>query len=178
MSSNGAPEGARTTNPGEAQPEPWLRGPLPDVSAAVMPVFFCFAQVREDLARHTSGLHAEVLWKQTSGGSLGFQLKHIAGSVDRLTTYLMGGQLSAEQHKELAREQEPDGGLTELLTYLDQRLTQSEVRIFQLDPKQLFETRAVGRRALPTTVIGLLVHLCEHTQRHVGQAITLAKMLK
>lgn len=178
MSSNETPESARTANPGEVRPEPWLRGPLPDVSAAVMPVFFCFAQVREDLARHTSGLPAEVLWKQTSGGSLGFQLKHIAGSVDRLTTYLRGGQLSVEQRKELAREQEPDGGLSELLTRLDERLTQSEQQLVQLDPKQLFEARAVGRRALPTTVIGLLVHLCEHTQRHVGQAITLAKILK
>jgi hypothetical protein len=27
-------------------------------------------------------------------------------------------------------------------------------------------------------VIGLLVHLAEHTQRHLGQAITLAQVLR
>lgn len=31
---------------------------------------------------------------------------------------------------------------------------------------------------LPTTVIGLLVHIAEHTQRHLGQAITIAKTLR
>jgi len=36
----------------------------------------------------------------------------------------------------------------------------------------------VGRRKLPTTVVGLLIHLAEHTQRHLGQAITTAKFLK
>jgi hypothetical protein len=33
----------------------------------------------------------------------------------------------------------------------------------------------VGRKRLPTTVIGLLTHIAEHTQRHVGQAIGAAK---
>jgi uncharacterized damage-inducible protein DinB len=39
----------------------------------------------------------------------------------------------------------------------------------------LRDAREVGRRRLPTTVIGLLTHIAEHTQRHVGQAITAAK---
>ncbi|MEP6714465.1 MAG: DinB family protein, partial [Terriglobia bacterium] len=40
----------------------------------------------------------------------------------------------------------------------------------------LREWRRVGRQQLPTTVIGLLVHIAEHTQRHVGQAISAAKL--
>ena len=44
-----------------------------------------------------------------------------------------------------------------------------------LQPGQ--KPREVGRRKLPTTVAGLLIHCAEHTQRHVGQAITTAKVL-
>ena len=35
---------------------------------------------------------------------------------------------------------------------------------------------SMGRKRLPTTVIGLLTHMAEHTQRHVGQAIAAAKL--
>jgi uncharacterized damage-inducible protein DinB len=38
--------------------------------------------------------------------------------------------------------------------------------------------RTVGRHALPTNVIGLLFHLAEHTQRHTGQVITTAKIVR
>jgi hypothetical protein len=31
---------------------------------------------------------------------------------------------------------------------------------------------------LPTSVGGLLVHVADHTQRHVGQAITTAKIVR
>jgi len=41
----------------------------------------------------------------------------------------------------------------------------------------LDEVRRIGRRQLPTTVVGLLVHIADHTQRHVGQAITTAKIV-
>jgi hypothetical protein len=45
-----------------------------------------------------------------------------------------------------------------------------------LDPVRLRDPREVGRARLPTTVIGLAVHLAEHTQRHLGQAILTAKL--
>ena len=35
----------------------------------------------------------------------------------------------------------------------------------------------IGRKGLPTTLAGLLIHAAEHTQRHVGQAITTAKVI-
>jgi hypothetical protein len=35
----------------------------------------------------------------------------------------------------------------------------------------------VGLKKLPTTVGGLLVHIADHAQRHVGQAITTAKIV-
>ena len=41
----------------------------------------------------------------------------------------------------------------------------------------LLEVRGVGRAQLPSTVLGLLFHAAEHTQRHVGQLVTTAKAL-
>jgi uncharacterized damage-inducible protein DinB len=157
------------------QPEPWLRGPIEGVEAAVMPVFFSFAQVREDLARYVTGLTPEQLWRKTSSGSIGFHLQHLAGSVDRLTTYLMGNQLSPMQLHVLKAESEGDANAAALLAYVEDALRDSERRLRVLDPASLYEARSVGRRAFPTTVLGLMVHLAEHTQRHLGQVITLCK---
>jgi uncharacterized damage-inducible protein DinB len=159
-------------------PEPWLRGPKEGVHPSVAPVFFSFAMVREDLAKYTDGVSDEAVWRNIDGSSLGFHLRHLAGTVNRLTTYLSGQQLSLEQLDVLKREAEPEGTLRDLLTQVDDRLTDSEKQLLKLNPETLYDHRSVGRRALPTTVMGLIVHLCEHTQRHLGQAITLAKMLK
>ena len=89
-------------------PEPWLRGPLQGVHPLLAPVFFSFAQVREDLEKHMTGITCEQLWQSFEGGALGFHLRHLAGSVDRLTTYLMGENLSAAQLDRLQQEAEPD----------------------------------------------------------------------
>ena len=159
-------------------PEPWLRGPIEGVQPFVMPVFFSFAQVREDLVRHTAGLTHEQDWRIVGRNSVGFHLKHIAGSVDRLTTYLCGLQLSPSQLEYLKREHDPDAGLQELLERMEQSLAACEHALSRLDAATIFDPRAVGRRALPTTVLGLIVHLAEHTQRHLGQLITLAHIVR
>jgi uncharacterized damage-inducible protein DinB len=38
--------------------------------------------------------------------------------------------------------------------------------------------RAVGRKQLSTSLGGALIHVADHTQRHVGQVVTTAKVLK
>jgi hypothetical protein len=50
-------------------------------------------------------------------------------------------------------------------------------RILSISPGSYEEARGVGRRMLPSTVGGLLVHCAEHTQRHAGQAVTTAKVV-
>ena len=162
----------------QSQPEPWLRGPIADVHPLVMPVFFSFAQVREDLAKHTEGLSREQVWRKASHASLGFHMKHLAGSVHRLTTYLMGGQLSEEQLQSLRMEAQGDEEIQELLQMMDESLTASEEKLRTIDPNSLYQKRTVGRKELPTSVLGLLVHLAEHTQRHLGQAIILAQIAR
>jgi len=143
-----------------------------------MPVFFSFAQVREDLERHTAGLSAGQVWKPVAGSSLGFHLKHIAGSVDRITSYLLGRQLDAGQLAFLRGESEPPCTLAELLELVEQSLSKSETELKTIEYASMYAARTVGRRALPTTVIGLIVHLAEHTQRHLGQAVVIAKILR
>jgi uncharacterized damage-inducible protein DinB len=64
----------------------------------------------------------------------------------------------------------------QLLAGLDQAFRDAEAVIRTIDPATLADARTVGRRRLPTTVIGLLTHIAEHTQRHVGQAIAAAKL--
>jgi uncharacterized damage-inducible protein DinB len=143
-----------------------------------MPLFFSFAQVREDLARHASGLSDAQVWRQVDRASVGFHLKHLAGSVDRITTYLLDGQLSPPQLAFLQQESAPDLTVDALLRLVDESLRHSEDLLRTLDPGALYDARKVGRKELPSTVIGLLVHLAEHTHRHLGQAITMCKMVR
>ena len=63
----------------------------------------------------------------------------------------------------------------ELFLELDVALKRSMERVRALAATDLDTPRAVGKKRLPSTVGGLLVHIAEHTQRHVGQAIIIAK---
>ena len=160
----------------EPLPEPWLRGPIASLDPLLAPVLFAFQQAREDLLRCTEPLSAAQLWATPHGfGSVGFHLRHIAGSTDRLMTYLLDRQLSREQFAALGKEKDPGAGREELLEEMDRVFHHAEGVVRSLDPARLREPRYVGRKRLPTTVIGLLTHIAEHTQRHVGQAITAAK---
>lgn len=161
----------------ESLPEPWMRGPILGVHPLLAPILYSFQQAREDLARYTEILTREQVWASPHGfGSVGFHLRHIAGSTGRLMTYLQGRELSPEQMAALSAEKEP-GSLNreQLLAELDRAFAEAEAVVRALDPHHLTEPRAVGRKQLPTTVIGLLTHIAEHTQRHVGQAISAAK---
>ena len=106
-----------------------------------------------------------------------FQLRHIVGSLDRLLTYAEGKSLNAAQLKTLAEEMRPEGSKEEILAEFESGLSDAERRVCAIDFAAWSEPREVGRRKLPTTVAGLLIHCAEHTQRHVGQAITTAKVL-
>jgi len=156
-----------------------MRGPIAGIEPLVMPVFHSFMMVREDLAKFTAGVKQEDVWRQVGTlPTLGFHLRHLPGSADRLTTYLMGGELSPEQLAFMKAEGVPGASLEELLAGVDQGLRSVEDRIRTIDPATIHEPRFIGRKRLPTTVLGLLVHIAEHSQRHLGQAITTAKMLK
>jgi uncharacterized damage-inducible protein DinB len=141
-------------------------------------VLYSFQMAREDLEKHTAGLPAERIWATPRGlASVGFHIRHIAGSTNRLMSYLQGRELGPAQWDTLAAEESPGTFSREqLLAALDQAFRDAEAVIRAMDPATLAEARTVGRKRLPTTVIGLLTHIAEHTQRHVGQAIAAAKV--
>jgi uncharacterized damage-inducible protein DinB len=159
-------------------PEPWLRG-LAGVSPLTAPILHAFQQAREDLARYTEALTSEQLWATPHGlGSVGFHVRHIAGSTDRLMRYLEGKQLTPSELRALQIEAQPGATREELLEELDSAFERAEAIVRAIDPATLADPREVGRKRLPTTVIGLLTHIAEHTQRHIGQAISAAKLAR
>jgi uncharacterized damage-inducible protein DinB len=92
--------------------------------------------------------------------------------------YLQGKQLTAADLRALETEAAPGATREELLAELDAAFARAEAMVRALDPATLADPREVGRKRLPTTVIGLLTHIAEHIQRHVGQAISAAKLAR
>lgn len=159
-------------------PEPWLRGTMPEVPAVQRAVLHALELAREDLERWCDGLTDEELHARPGGiAPVAFHLRHIARSIDRLLTYSEGKQLSAEQVSAMKDEMALSGSRNELMAELVVALAKSGKRIRAFTQEQLGEERHVGKKQLPTSVGGLLVHVADHTQRHVGQAITTAKIV-
>ena len=159
-------------------PEPWLRGPIDGLHPLVAPVFYAFTQAREDLDAWTRDLSPEQLWSSPGGiGSVGFHIRHIGRSVDRLVTYLEGNPLTGAQFAALRAEKEPGESRQDLLAEMNHHFRRAESAIRGIDPAALADVRTVGRQNLPTTVIGLLTHIAEHTQRHAGAAIVISKVV-
>jgi uncharacterized damage-inducible protein DinB len=158
--------------------EPWLRGTLGEVPAVLRAVLHALELAEEDLTRCCGDLSAEEL-NESPGriASVGFQLRHIARSVDRLLTYAEGRALSEKQMAELKSEMGACTSTEEELTELRAALEKTARRVRALVGEDLEEERVVGRELMPTSLGGLLVHVAEHTQRHVGQAITTAKVV-
>jgi hypothetical protein len=160
------------------QPEAWLRGPLPGVHPLLAPVIRSFEMAREDVSLWTRDLATPQIWLRPGGvAPIGFHLRHIPGSIDRLLTYAEGRPLDAKQMEFLAAEIEPGAGKEALMQAFLDGLREAEERVRLFDPATLDQTRGVGRRQLPTTVAGLLIHVAEHTQRHVGQLITTVRLV-
>jgi DinB superfamily len=146
----------------EPLPEPWLRGPIDGVDPLIAPVLYAFQQAREDLSRYTNGLTPAQLWARPHGfGSAGFHIRHIALSTERLMSYLEERPLTQEQLAALDREHEAGMDREELLAELDCSLRGAEAIVRRIDPSTLAAPRFVGRKRLPTTVIGLLTHIAE-----------------
>lgn len=159
-------------------PEPWLRGTLTDVAVVPRAVLHALELAKEDVARWCDGLtDAELNARPAGIAPLAFHLRHIVRSADRLLTYAEGRQLSDQQIAQLNAELDAGGERKSLFAEFNEGLERVAARVRLIDPATFQTPRGVGRRALPTTVGGLLVHVADHTQRHVGQAVTTAKVV-
>ena len=164
----------------DSQPEVWLRGPVSGIPAELLPAAHAFLQTMEDVERVAGDLSLDQLW-QTPGGaaSVGFHILHLSGSTDRLLTYARGERLSADQKAALSAEDSPPRlPASELIAQLRSTIDAALARLREVPVATLYESRTVGRAALPTTIIGLLFHAAEHSQRHAGQVVTTAKIVR
>jgi uncharacterized damage-inducible protein DinB len=163
-----------------SQPEFWIRGvQVEGIGAALQPVAHALMQALEDVEGLAAGLSAEDLWMKPGGAaSAGFHLRHLAGSLDRLTTYARGEPLSAGQLAALRTEQEPGASAAEVVAYVRATVERVLDQLRATPETTLDEPRHVGRARLPSSVRGLLYHAGEHTARHVGQAITTVKIVR
>ena len=163
----------------ERLPEPWLRGTLTDVAAVPRAVLHALELARTDLQDWCGSLTDEELNLEFEGiAPVAFHLRHIAGSIDRLLTYAEGRELDAAQIAALKSEKSAGATRDRLFVDLDANFASASDRIRVLGMSDLDEGRAVGIKKLPTTVGGLLVHVADHTQRHVGQAVTTARFVR
>ena len=162
-----------------AKPEVWLRGPVADVPPLLQPVAHSLLQCREELEALLAALTPQEIWQSRGGGaSVGFHVLHALGSLDRLFTYARGAMLSDAQRLVLTQEATPDPDLTatELLAGFSAGVERALDQLRTTSDASLLQQRLVGRAQLPSTTLGLLFHAAEHTQRHVGQAVTTRKL--
>lgn len=170
-------EAARTMNL-----EFWLRGPVDGVSPFLMPAAHALLQSQMDLREAAGGLSPAELWHRPGGAAaIGFHLRHIAGTLDRLFTYAHGRPLAPAQLAVLREEGNPGSPpatADELLETVDGAIEAALGGLRETPEADLLAPRAVGRRQLPSNVLGLLFHAAEHTQRHTGQVITTSKIVR
>lgn len=172
--------------------EPWLRGTHADIPAAGRAVLHALELSLDDLTKWTAGLTDSEIHAQPLGlNSIAFHLRHIAGSTDRILTYAEGGQLSQEQLAALKTEQSGAGqsgveqggegkqeSLADLLAEVEVSFSDAADRIRVLATADLNTPRFVGRKQLPTSIGGAMIHVADHAQRHTGQIVTTAKVVK
>jgi uncharacterized damage-inducible protein DinB len=164
-----------------AEPEYWLRGAIAGVAPLLQPVAHALFQAREDVGATLSALTVEHLWSTPHGAaSIGFHVKHLCGSLDRLFSYARGEALTAPQLAYLQTERDPGAPPADaaaLVALADGAIERALAQLRGTNPATLTDARAVGRQRLPSTVLGLLFHAAEHTTRHAGQIITTAKIV-
>ena len=164
-----------------AQPEVWLRGPLPDILPQLQPPAHALLQAKEEVQLIMKDFPGELLWERpASVASVAFHLQHLTGVLDRLFTYAGGNLLTESQHVYLKAEgrESPNTDAEQLVNAFLQKVDESIENLKGMRTETLYEFRGVGRARLPSTTIGLIFHAAEHTMRHVGQLLVTAKILK
>lgn len=160
----------------------WLQGPIPGIQPILQPVAHALLQVELETPEVLETLSTEQLWARPGGSaSIGFHVAHLAGSLDRLFTYSRGESLSPAHQQALIAERKIDTArppVSELLSLFSTTMTAALDHLRTVPGNSLLEPREVGRGKLPSTTLGLLFHAAEHSTRHGGQILTLARVVK
>lgn len=161
-------------------PEVWLRGPIENVPSLLQPVAHTLMQAVEEVKKIMEIFPDKLLWKRPAEvASPGFHLQHMAGVIDRLSTYAQSKTLSESQMAYLQNEgKEISITSPELVRQFEEKVNDLIKLLRTTDEATLTTQRSVGRKALPSTVMGLLFHAAEHTMRHVGQLLVTVRVIK
>jgi len=158
--------------------EPWLRGTLTEVDAVRRQVLHALELAVEDVEKWCAGLtDAEMNARPFEIAPVAFHLRHMVRSLDRLLGYAEGAQLSEAQMAGLRSELDGGASAAAVLAEFRAGMAAAARRVRAISPDSYEALRGVGRKMLPTTVGGLMVHCADHTQRHVGQAVTTVKVV-
>ena len=158
-----------------------MRGPIGQVPPFLQPVAHCLLQARQEIQESLRAFPETLLWERPLGlASPGFHLQHVIGFLDRLFTYARNESLNSSQLKWLAEEGKKKEGLdlAKLLAALDAQVDASIAQLIQSNPDLLLDWRGVGRKQLPSNVLGLYFHAAEHAMRHNGQLLVTVSILK
>ncbi|MEO8766706.1 MAG: DinB family protein [Ginsengibacter sp.] len=166
----------------ENKKEVWQRGPIENIPALLQPVAHALLQAREELSDMMNTFPENLLWERPCGvASPAFHLQHLTGVLDRLFTYGRKQALSSDQLYALSIEgnqHETLSSLVELIELFDKQVDLSINELSHVNIDTLTEARTIGRKKIPTTLIGLYVHAAEHTMRHIGQLLVTTKVLQ
>ena len=160
--------------------EYWLRGPVDGVPALLQPAAHAILQTQLEVHKGLKDFPESLIWERPEGAaSVAFHLQHIPGVLDRIYTYARGEQLSQQQLDYMMAEGKKDDNiqLSALLDYLDRQVAKALEQLRGTAETELLQPRAVGRKQLPSNVIGLLFHGAEHSQRHTGQLLVTARVV-
>lgn len=162
------------------QPEVWMRGPVEGVPPLLQPVAHALLQAVEEVERLLVAFPNDLLWKKPAGvASVAFHLQHLTGVLDRMVTYARQLPLSEKQFEYLKQEGiEAPLTTTTLINSFRSKVAETVAYLKTVNEKHLTEFRPVGRKQLPSTVMGLLFHAAEHTMRHLGQMIVTARIVR
>lgn len=158
--------------------EPWMRGTHGELDPVRRAVVHALEMAGEDAARWAAPLPEAALFARPAGlPSVAFHLRHMVRSLDRLLTYAANAALDEQQLAALGTEHEA-GPHEQVWLEFRVGLERAIQRVRSLCPEDYESVRGIGRQRLPTTVAGLLIHCAEHTQRHAGQMVTTAKLVR
>ena len=157
--------------------EPWLRGTNADKSFIIRGVLHALEMAAEDVPMAVEGLTDQEYFDRPFGlNNASFHVQHVIGSCDRLLAYARGEELTQQQRDYAAQENIEWGSKAAQMDCFKAAMIAYPYMVEQLAEGDLERAAFVGGKRIPTTVGALLIHVAEHTSRHVGQLVTTAKL--
>ncbi|MGB4770202.1 MAG: DinB family protein [Chitinophagaceae bacterium] len=155
-----------------------MQGSVEGITPYLQPVVHALLQARKEVNELLVDFPKEKLWIKPEGlASVGFHLQHLRGVLDRLFTYARNETLSEEKLLQLREEGIPSTqSVPELLSAFNQQVDTALAQLRETSADELLMPRGIGRKQIPSTVLGLLFHAAEHTMRHTGQLLVTVKI--